>query len=267
MDSSGAHPMQGSAGRVVLNFTGNNVLATVLTQENVKLVQHQQAAKASSGSHEGGSHEGGGHDAEAQEVEVTASVIDFLVAGGRQLRRADTSGAAQIAIRPTTATAGQTLITAGKFQARFDDLGQLASVHGAPEARIMSQTPGQPDRVSTSTMLVEAGGRVRLGSEPPDNGLRPSVTSLFRSVADVYGKAAVGVLLTGMGRDGVDELRLLKEKGAVTIVQDKASSVIYGMPGEAVLTGAATYELSPDKIVAMLERLTKNPAPVLSGNR
>ena len=54
MDSSGVQPMQGSAGRDVLNFAGNNVLATVHTQENVKLVQHQQAAKASSGSHEGG---------------------------------------------------------------------------------------------------------------------------------------------------------------------------------------------------------------------
>ncbi|HYS43146.1 MAG TPA: chemotaxis-specific protein-glutamate methyltransferase CheB [Geobacteraceae bacterium] len=115
-------------------------------------------------------------------------------------------------------------------------------------------------------MLVEAGGRIRLGGEPPDNGLRPSVASLFRSVADVYRKMAVGVLLTGMGRDGVDELRLLKEKGAVTIAQDKASSVIYGMPGEAVQAGAATYELSPDKIVAMLERLAKNPAPALSGS-
>jgi lipopolysaccharide export system protein LptA len=148
MESSGAQPMQGNAGRVVLNFTGNNVLATVHAQENVKLVQHQQAAKVSPGGHEGG-----GHDAEAQEVEVTASAIDFLLSGGRRLRRADTSGAAQIAIRPNTPTSGQTLITAGKFQARFDDLGQLASVHGAPEARIVSQSPGQPDRVSTSTML------------------------------------------------------------------------------------------------------------------
>ena len=69
-----------------------------------------------------------------------------------------------------------------------------------------------------------------------------------------------------MGRDGVDELRLLKERGAVTIAQDKASSVIYGMPGEAVQIGAATYELSPEKIVAMLGRLSKNPAPALPGN-
>ena len=109
-------------------------------------------------------------------------------------------------------------------------------------------------------MLTESGGRIRLSSEPPDNGLRPSVASLFRSVADVYGKTAVGVILTGMGRDGVDELLLLKEKGAVTIAQDKASSVIYGMPGEAVRAGAATYELSSEKIAAMLVHLAKNPA-------
>ncbi len=148
MESSGAQPMQGTAGRVVLNFTRNNVLATVHTQENVKLMQRQQAAKASAGGHDPEA-----HDAEGQEVEVTASVIDFLLAGGRRLRRADTSGAAQIAIRAIAPATGQTLISAGKFQARFDDLGQLAAVHGAPEARIVSQSPGQPDRVSTSTAL------------------------------------------------------------------------------------------------------------------
>jgi two-component system chemotaxis response regulator CheB len=106
-------------------------------------------------------------------------------------------------------------------------------------------------------MLVEATGRIRLSDTPPDNGLRPSVSSLFRSVADVCGRNAVGVLLTGMGRDGVDELLLMKEKGAVTIVQDRESSVIYGMPGEAARIGAADYLLSPDKIAATLERLAR----------
>jgi lipopolysaccharide export system protein LptA len=145
MEGSGPQAMHGTAGRVVLNFTRNNVLSTVHTQENVKLVQRQEPAKGSAG--------GKTHDAESQEVEVTASAIDFIVAEGRRLRRADTSGAAQIALRPITPATGQTLITAGKFQARFDDLGQLASVHGAPEAHIVSQSSGQPDRVSTSNML------------------------------------------------------------------------------------------------------------------
>jgi lipopolysaccharide export system protein LptA len=145
MEGSGPQAMHGTAGRVVLNFTRNNVLSTVHTQENVKLVQRQEPAKGSAG--------GKTHDAEPQEVEVTASAIDFIVAEGRRLRRADTSGAAQIALRPITPATGQTLITAGKFQARFDDLGRLASVHGAPEAHIVSQSSGQPDRVSTSNML------------------------------------------------------------------------------------------------------------------
>jgi lipopolysaccharide export system protein LptA len=138
MENSGPQPMQGNAGRVVLNFTGNNVLSTVHSQDNVRLVQHQKPATPSAG---------------AQDVEVTASVIDFFVTDGRRLQRADTSGAAQIAMRPTPGTGQQTLVTAGKFQARFDDLGQLASVHGAPNARIVSQTPGQPDRASTSDTL------------------------------------------------------------------------------------------------------------------
>jgi lipopolysaccharide export system protein LptA len=143
MLESGDQPVEGNAGRATLNFTGTNVLATVHTQDNVRMLQHQQGAKASSGTTNGG----------PQDVEVTASAIDFLVAAGRRLQRADTSGAAQIAIRPLAPASGQTLITAGKFRALFDDLGQLASVHGAPDARIVSKTPGQPDRVSTSETL------------------------------------------------------------------------------------------------------------------
>ena len=138
MENSGSQPMQGSAGRVVLNFTGNNVLNTVHSQDNVRLVQHQQPATGPGG---------------AQDVEITASAIDFFVTAGRRLQRADTSGPAQIALRPTPDTGQQTLVTAGKFQARFDTLGRLASVHGAPDARIVSKTAGQPDRISTSDTL------------------------------------------------------------------------------------------------------------------
>jgi two-component system chemotaxis response regulator CheB len=106
-------------------------------------------------------------------------------------------------------------------------------------------------------MLAEGENRVALSGDAPENGLRPAVSALFRSVAGVYGRNAVGVLLTGMGRDGVAELLLLKEKGAVTIAQDKASSVIHGMPGEAIKLGAATYTLPPEKIAAMLEGMAR----------
>jgi len=106
-------------------------------------------------------------------------------------------------------------------------------------------------------MGVNAGGRIIFDGSAPENGLRPSVSYLFRSVAEVFGKSSVGVLLTGMGKDGAHELKMLKEKGAITIAQDKKSCVVYGMPGEAVNLNAATYVLSPPKIAELLAGLLK----------
>ena len=97
-------------------------------------------------------------------------------------------------------------------------------------------------------MNVGMGGRLWLTKEDPENGLRPSVSHLFRSVTNAYGRNAIGVLLTGMGKDGAKELKLMRDRGAVTLVQDKASSVVHGMPGEALSLNAASYVLSPDKI-------------------
>lgn len=107
-------------------------------------------------------------------------------------------------------------------------------------------------------MKAERGGRIALTREPPENGLRPSVSCLFRSVAEVYGGDAVAGLLTGMGRDGAEELKLLKDGGAITFAQDKDSSVVHGMPGEAIKLDAATFVLSPGKIAATLTSLAKN---------
>jgi two-component system chemotaxis response regulator CheB len=99
--------------------------------------------------------------------------------------------------------------------------------------------------------------RIVLSDEAPENSLRPSVSYLFRSVARVLGPAAAGVLLTGMGSDGADGLKTLKENGAVTIVQDKASSVVHGMPGAAIALGAAMHVLPPEGIAAILGDLMK----------
>jgi len=101
-------------------------------------------------------------------------------------------------------------------------------------------------------MKLGTDGNILLTKDAPENGLRPSVSYLFRSVASVCGPNAIGVLLTGMGKDGAEELRLMKEKGAITIAQDKESSVVHGMPGEAINLDGATYVLSPDKIAAAL---------------
>lgn len=104
-------------------------------------------------------------------------------------------------------------------------------------------------------MLVGKDHRIALSGEGPENGLRPSVARLFRSVAETHGPNSVGVLLTGMGRDGADDLKLLRSKGAVTIAQDRESSVIFGMPGEAVKIDAADFILPPEGIVHLLERM------------
>lgn len=105
---------------------------------------------------------------------------------------------------------------------------------------------------------VGRDGRIALRKGDGNNGHCPSVSRLFRSIASLYGRNAVGVLLTGMGKDGAAELRLMREQGAVTIAQDAASSIVYGMPGEAARLGAAEYILPLDRIPSLLARLA-NP--------
>ncbi|HEY9677464.1 MAG TPA: chemotaxis-specific protein-glutamate methyltransferase CheB [Drouetiella sp.] len=94
--------------------------------------------------------------------------------------------------------------------------------------------------------------RILLSSDRPENGTRPSVCFLFRSIAENYGSKAIGILLTGMGRDGADGLSLLRAKGAITIAQDKDTSAVFGMPNEAIKLGAAQFILPPEKIAQSL---------------
>jgi two-component system, chemotaxis family, protein-glutamate methylesterase/glutaminase len=104
-----------------------------------------------------------------------------------------------------------------------------------------------PDR----HMLVREG-LLRISDAPPRHSCRPSVDVLFESVAAEFGTTAAGCLLTGMGRDGADGLLAMRARGAVTFAQDEASCVVYGMPREAALLGAAVYVLPPARIAARL---------------
>ncbi|WP_159790752.1 chemotaxis-specific protein-glutamate methyltransferase CheB [Sodalinema gerasimenkoae] len=91
---------------------------------------------------------------------------------------------------------------------------------------------------------------------PPFSGHRPSVTVTFQSVAQVYGRRSVAILLTGMGKDGALGMQAIFEAGGVTIAQDEATSVVFGMPKEAIALGAAQYILPlPEIAPVLLKRL------------
>lgn len=107
-------------------------------------------------------------------------------------------------------------------------------------------------------MGVGAGGAIVLTREDPENHLRPAVSYLFRSLAQTCGADAVGVLLTGMGRDGAEELKAMKDQGAITIAQDRDSSVVHGMPGVAIALGAATHVLAAERIAPALVALVQH---------
>jgi two-component system, chemotaxis family, protein-glutamate methylesterase/glutaminase len=142
-----------------------------------------------------------------------------------------------------------------EWLAQSSSLPVHLAAHGQPV--LAGQAYVAPDGLH---MAVGADGRVQLGTDEPENGLRPSVACLFRSVAKAYGQSAAGVLLTGMGKDGAWELKLMKEQGAVTIAQDQDTAVVHGMPGEAIRLGGATYILSPQNICLALTNLTTKSA-------
>jgi len=104
-------------------------------------------------------------------------------------------------------------------------------------------------------MGLDKSMKVALVEKKPENNLCPAVSYLFRSVANTLGSRSIGILLTGMGRDGAKELKLLKDKGSITIAQDKESSIVHGMPGEAIKRGGATYVLPSAKIANMLNKI------------
>jgi two-component system chemotaxis response regulator CheB len=103
-----------------------------------------------------------------------------------------------------------------------------------------------------------AGASVVLSDDPPENFCRPAVDVLFRSVAAVFRDRALGVVLTGMGRDGAAGAKLLRDSGGEVFVQDEQTSVVWGMPGAVVQAGQADRVLPladvPRELTAALGR-------------
>lgn len=104
--------------------------------------------------------------------------------------------------------------------------------------------------------LVRQGTRtvIQLNEDPPENSCRPAVDVLFRSVAAIHGAAALGVILTGMGKDGLRGCEVLRERQAQVIAQDETSSVVWGMPGCVVQAGLADAVVPLDAVTTEILR-------------
>jgi two-component system, chemotaxis family, protein-glutamate methylesterase/glutaminase len=103
--------------------------------------------------------------------------------------------------------------------------------------------------------------RLTMNQEAPQNSCRPAVDVLFESVAKVYGANALALVLTGMGSDGVRGSQLIRESNGQVIVQDEASSVVWGMPGQVAAAGLAEAIFPLKEIPGELERRTSRVRP------
>jgi two-component system chemotaxis response regulator CheB len=106
-------------------------------------------------------------------------------------------------------------------------------------------------------LVALPSGRIRLSDAEAVSGHRPSVDVAFGSLATVYGARAAGIVLTGMGVDGAAGLLAIRQAGGVTMVQDEASCVVFGMPRAAIELGGAERVLPPAGIVDALKNLDR----------
>ncbi len=106
-----------------------------------------------------------------------------------------------------------------------------------------------------SHLLIERSGRVALSSTPPQHGVRPAADVTLKSAAQAYGARTVGVILTGMGRDGAMGLAAVKAAGGRTVAQDRGSCTVYGMPRAAVEMGVVDDVVKLDRIGSVVSKL------------
>lgn len=112
---------------------------------------------------------------------------------------------------------------------------------------------------SNHQMGLKSPQQILLCKDKSESVHVPSVSFLFRSIASIDPEHALGILLTGMGRDGADGLKLMRDRGSRTIAQDETSSIIFGMPKEAIALGAAELQLNPDAIAAFINGIEYEP--------
>ncbi|MBU3889984.1 chemotaxis response regulator protein-glutamate methylesterase [Methylosinus sporium] len=153
---------------------------------------------------------------------------------------------------PTVVTQHMPPVFTASFAARLDRMCKPQVAEAVDGAQIL---PGRvylaPGGAAHLEVVKHVGGyRCRLTNTEAVNGHRPSVDVLFNSVAQCAGRNALGVILTGMGRDGAQGLLALRDAGAETIGQDEASSLVYGMPKAAFEIGGVAKQLTLQRIAA-----------------
>ncbi len=128
----------------------------------------------------------------------------------------------------------------------------------AVDGQDVSEIMGRVVMAPGHSHLIVRNGKLRLTKDAERHSCRPSVDVLFESIAREYGAHGAGCLLTGMGRDGAQGLLEIRKAGGLTIAQDESTSVIYGMPREAIQIGAAQHVLKIDEIGPALAALTRD---------
>ncbi len=134
--------------------------------------------------------------------------------------------------------------------------GFLGQVLRAPVVELLDQGSFEPGNIYVAPgrkhVEVVSRGRVRIFDQLPDSTYSPSLDYLLWSVARVYGRTAIGCILTGMGADGADGLLAMRRSGALTLGQDEASSLVYGMPRVAFELGAVGVQQAPHEMPATI---------------
>lgn len=163
---------------------------------------------------------------------------------------------------PIVVTQHMPPVFTGLLAKRLHALGGVAVVEAEHGSKL------EPGRAHVAPgdhhLVLERAGDdvvVVLNQDPPENSCRPAVDPMFRSVAQVYGARALGVVLTGMGHDGLAGARWLKEADAQVFVQDAASSVVWGMPGSVAEAGLADAVLPLESMPLAIRSRVRRDAP------
>lgn len=140
------------------------------------------------------------------------------------------------------------------FAAQLTAVARRPSVMAEDRMRVR---PGQilvapGDAHVTFARLADGSAAIRLKHERARSGCLPSVDPMFASMAELWGDRAWGIVLTGMGRDGLEGARMLKAAGGTIVAQDRESAVVWGMPGAVVTDGLADAVMTPDAIGAVI---------------